>query len=875
MSLQDPVATLNAALAGRYQIRSEIGRGGMGAVYLADDLRHDRAVALKVLRPELASSLGADRFLREIRVTARLEHPHILPLLDSGDAAGQLFYVMPFVDGESLRARLARQGPLALEDVLRIARDLAGALAHAHDQGIIHRDIKPENVMLAGGHARIVDFGIARAISAVEGEGLTSAGLAIGTPAYMSPEQAAGAADARSDVYSLGCVIYEMLTGRSPFSGRSPHEILARHALDSVPSLAAARPGLPPALERAVMTALAKAPADRFATARGLAEALAPNESGDALTGSRPVPTRPRRVLIGAAVFGALVLLALLLLRPFAGGQPSAGAISRSAIAVLPFQNLSTDERHTYFSSGLHDELLTQLSKVSALRVISRTSVMRYADGKRSIREIAGELGVGSVVEGSVQVEGGRLRVNVQLIDATTDEHLWADRYDRALDDAFAIQSDVATQIVRAVGAALTNAESRGIERAPTADPEAYRLYLQAQAYWTRPGRHREEYDAAERLLIRALALDSTFALAHAALAEVDALTFLLRYDPSPERAARAIASAEAAVRLAPDLPRAHEAVGIAYGIGKGDFRGALTAFQRSAEGQPNDARLRQRIGFTRRMLGEWDSAVTAFARSTELDPHDGDMFFHLGYTQHLMRRDDDALRAFAEAQRLAPNLHSADVSRAWVYARRDGNLDSLAKVLERLPASLSLGPIGGLAVHTAALQHWRRDPAALLAVLETASGDALEWELAYHPVALYAGWAWQLRSDRPAARAAFDSARRVVQGRLARTPDDWRIQVALGLILAAQGHRDSALEIARRLEPIVVAERGYIDLKREEDRARILAQAGEAGLAVAIIERQLEGPGWLTPQVLRLDPTWDRIRNDPRFQALLRSPPR
>jgi serine/threonine-protein kinase len=558
----------------------------------------------------------------------------------------------------------------------------------------------------------------------------------------------------------------------------------------------------------------------------------------------------------------------------FRPGRPAAGPVesgfARTAIAVLPFQNLSGTPEHAYFAGGLHDELLTQLSKVAALRVISRTSVMRYAGGTTPLREIARELKVGSVVEGSIQVAGGRLRVNVQLIDAATDGHLWADRYDRTLDDAFAIQSDVAQHIVKAVGAALSSAESRGMTEAPTANAEAYRLYLQGREYFIRPGRLRQDYETAQQLYERAIEQDSGFALAHAALAEVHGLMHLLRYDPSPERLARLIEEAEIALRLAPELPKAQEAMGFAYGRGRGDFRRALASYKQAVSGLPNDARLWQRIGFSHRVLGNWEDALAGFAKSTELDPYDADLFLARGITELLTRSFDDAIRSQDRALSLAPDLHAAAIVKGWAYAHGRGQLDTLRSVLARLPESIELGPQGDVAAHRAMLHLWERNPGRLLAVLGTARGPVFESELTYRPVALYSGWAHHLRGDRAGARAAFDSARVLLDARLAQVPDDWQAVAARGLALAGMKQREPALADLRRLERWAKNPGGYIEARLSEERAMILAQLGESAAALDEIERLLQTPSMLSVPALRLDPIWDPIRDHPRFRALL-----
>ena len=830
------IERLQDALSSRDRINRELGAGGMAVVFLAEDLRHRRRVALKVLRPELAAEIGPERFLHEIETAARLTHPHILPLHDSGEAGGFLYYVMPYVEGESLRARLAREKQLPLDDALQIAREVADALSYAHSHDVVHRDIKPENILFQSGHAVVTDFGIARAIRVAGGGTLTGTGMVLGTPAYMSPEQAAGSSDVdgRSDLYSLGCVLYEMLAGQRPFMGPTAESLLHQHLTAEAPSVTNLRPAVPGWVASAVRRALAKTPADRFSPVALFAEALAYRES--------------------AATTVAMASPAAALPAP-----------ERTAIAVLPFQNLSADGPHAYFAGGLHDELLTQLAKLAALKVISRTSVMGYQGTSKPLKVIAIELGVGSVVEGSVQVVGGRLRVTVQLIDAATDAHLWAERYDRTLDDAFAIQSEVAQRVVAAVGGALTSAEQGSLAAAPSANAEAYRLYLQGREYWTRPGYLRQNYEVAQQLYERALELDPGFALAHAALSQVHGAMYWWRYDPSAARAARQREEAEAALRLAPVLPQAHAAMGLSHYWGRRDYRRALDEFAIALEGLPNDAELWWRIGAVNRRLGDWKALFAAFEKAAQLDPRSATLFMDLGNIYNRLHRYADAVGAFDRALSLAPDLQDAALQRGRTHVLWLGQLDTLRAALNRAPMDADLE-----VPNRADLLLWERNAAGLL-VLQAAHPDVIEVQDLFLPSAMYSAWAHQLRGDHPAAHAAFESARVRLDSALGELPDDWRVHAALGMALAGLGRRDEALQAAHWLEQSLVYREDAFDRPLlAQDRARILAQAGDAEAALDEIERLLAGPSFLSVHTLRLDPRWDPIRDHPRFRALL-----
>ncbi len=840
-TLSTALERLRDALADRYRIVRELGRGGMATVYLAEDLKHRRRVAIKVIDPDLAAEIGPDRFLREVEIAAQLNHPHILPLHDSGAADGQFYYVMPHIEGESLRARLDREGQLPVEDALRLAREIAGALGYAHDHGIVHRDIKPENVLLSGGMALVADFGIARATGASATQGrtqvATQAGMTLGTPRYMSPEQASdGVVDGRTDLYALACVLYEMLAGQPPFVAPTTEGVIRQHLTVEAHPVTELRPTVSRGVAAAIARGLAKLSADRYATAAGFAEALAHPESAMLAA----VPTR-------------------------------SGHECR-AIAVLPFQNLSADGPHAYFAGGLHDELLTQLAKVAALKVISRTSVMGYQGTSKLLKQIAVELGVGSVVEGSVQVLGERLRVNVQLIDAATDEHLWAERYDRTLDDAFAIQSEVAQEVVAAVGAVLTSDEQGRIAAPPTANAEAYRLYLQGRDYWTRPGYVRQNCEIAQRLYERSLGLDRDFALAHAELSQVHGQMYWLRYDPSPARAARQREEAESAMRLAPNLPQAHIAMGLVHYWGRRDYRRALDEFAIGLEGLPNDADVWLWKGAIHRRLGNWNEVLAAFETATQLNPRDADLFFDLGgNTNRFMHRYADAVQAYDQALNLAPDHHEAAIARAWTYVRWQGQLDTLRVALSRVPREAELAGGVGAAADRASLLLWERNAEGLLKMIRVERVDIFEYQDCFLPGALYAAWANQLLGDHLASEAAFNLARVRLDSALSELPDDWRVHAARGMALAGLERRDEALSEALWLQQsFVYCEDAIEGPKLAEDRARILAQAGESMAALDEIERLLAGPSGLSDHTLRLDPRWDPIREHPRFKALL-----
>jgi serine/threonine-protein kinase len=835
----------------------------MATVFLAEDLKHHRRVALKVLHPEIAATVGPDRFLREIETVAGLTHPHILPLHDSGEAEGLLYYVMPYVEGETLRERLVRAKQLPVDQAVRIAREVAGALEHAHRHGVVHRDIKPGNILLEEGHAVVADFGVARAVRDAGGEKMTATGLAVGTPVYMSPEQASGAeVDERSDLYALGCVLYEMLAGEPPLLGSTPQSTAAKRLTDRPTPLTALRDNVPTDLADVVEKALSRSPVDRYATAQEFSGALGrvPPGGQSEGVGSRG-PRRRSRFVIATISGVAVAVLALVI---GLGTLSHEAGHPRTAIAVLPFENLSPEGSNAYFAGGLHDELLTQLCKIASLTVISRTSVRPYAETEMPLQEIAEELGVGSIVEGTVQVVDDRLRVHVQLIDAATDAHLWAETYDRTLDDAFAIQSDIAGSVVSAVGGTLAASERQAMASAPTQNHEAYQLYLQARDYQHRPSARKQELSSAEQLFERALALDPDFALAHAALSELYGAMFWLKVDPAPERAEAQLREAEIALRLEPDLPEAHFAMGFCHYV-RLDWRRALEEYQIAERDMPNDAHLVERIGYVHRRMGNWDQVFEAFEKATRLDPRDADLYTDLGgISYHLVRRYEDAIRAYDRALTLAPDNHQAAHLRAWAYTSLTGRRDTFDAVLERLPKSSEWWYRG-----TLTRLFWERKADSLIHVVRMGQFPVNALDDRFEPAALTVAHAQLLKGDTAAAHLAFDSALVILDSVIVELPDDWRVHASRGKALAGLGRRAEAIEEAQWLRDCPkYSDDAMHGPDLAVDRAMILAAVGEKDAALDEIERQLAGPSWLGGYDLA-SPTWDALRNHPRFQTL------
>jgi len=536
-SLPDKIAQ---SLASRYRIERPIGRGGMATVYLAEEQHPRRQVAIKLLDPALGHGIGRERFLREIEIVSQLTHPHIVPVFSAGEVEGLLYYVMPHVTGQSLRQRL-RQGPIPLNEAVKIVYEVAEALEYAHSVEIIHRDIKPENILLEAGHAVVTDFGIARVITAVGPEHLTETGLPIGTPAYMSPEQASGEreVDGRADTYSLACVLHEILTGKR-FWVRSVDE---EAGTETIRFARALPEGFDPILRKA----LARDPSDRYATVREFSDAV--------LEAHHPIVTAERPA-IG---------------RP---GHP------RKSIAVLPFINMSADPDNEYFSDGITDDIIASLSKVPDLCVTSRTSAMHYKGSEKNVRDIGRELGVSAVLEGSVRRSGNRVRITSQLIDVNEDAHVWAETYDRDLTDIFEIQSDVAGKIAHALRARLSPEVRASINRAPTEDLEAYALYKQGVYFWNKFTL--EDGQKALKCFEQAIERDPYFALAHAGLA--DAYWALgIEQDLVPaEMFALAKGAALHALEIDRRLADAHATLGAVYSWNDWNWSAADTEFDRA-----------------------------------------------------------------------------------------------------------------------------------------------------------------------------------------------------------------------------------------------------------------------------------------------------
>ena len=618
---------LQATLGRGYKLERELAGGGMSRVFVAEERALGRRVVVKILPPDMARDVSLERFRREIQLAAGLLHPHIIPLLSAGDADGLPYYTMPFIVGESLRLRLARDWRLGHEEAARLAREVAMALDYAHRQGIVHRDIKPENILLHDGHALVTDFGIARALTrSMSVSTLTMAGVSLGTPLYMSPEQGSGESeiDGRSDIYSLGCVLYEMLVGEPPFSGKAAAAIIMRHIVDPVPRPSAIRPEIPGQLDDVVVQTLAKDAGNRFASGADLASAL-----DQALSAARPVSTPVPR---------------------FSHSTPSGTSTSPLPasdigrfVAVLPFENMSGDAENEYFSDGIHEEIIAQLSKIRGLKVISRTSVMRYKKSQQPAREIGRALGVSHLLGGTVRRAGDRVRISAQLIDPETDENIWAETYDRDMCDVFAIQSEVAEQIADRMQTRVTPGEHSRINKKPTDDVEAYNLYLLGRHHYNKvtPA----DFTKALEYYRAAIARDPSFARAYAALA--DGLFYLgagywgvRPHDTYPE----AFAAATKALEIDPLVAEAHGSLGMHYGWYEYDWTRGRAELARAVELNPSGAMLHACYAMHLAAEGRFDEALAMRDIACRLDPGAMVIRGNASWILYLTRRMDDAL---------------------------------------------------------------------------------------------------------------------------------------------------------------------------------------------------------------------------------------
>ena len=661
MQTQLPVDKLREALSGSYAIDRELGKGGMATVYLAQDEKHERLVALKILHPDLAATLGPDRFLREIKVAARLNHPHILPLHDSGEAGGFLYYVMPYVEGESLRERLDREQRLPIDEAVHHGKAIASALDYAHRQGVVHRDIKPENVMLYEGEAMVMDFGIAKAVSAAGSDTLTQTGMMIGTPAYVSPEQAAGETnlDGKSDQYSLACMVYEMVSGERPFSGASPQAIMAKRFSEAPKPLRSIIATVPESVEKAVTKAMAVESASRYATAAQFGQAL--------VSGTLVTPTDTASL-------------------------PQAQVSAAKSVAVLPFANLSTDPENEYLADGIADEIISALTKIQSLRVTSRTSSFAFKGKSEDIGEIGKKLKVSTVLEGSLRKLGNKLRVTAQLVNVADGSNLWSERYDREIQDIFEIQDDISQAIVTALRVILTEGEKKQIAKSRTDNVQAYDYYLRGRQYFHQLRRKSLEYS---RLMFnKAIEIDPEYARAYAGVA--DSCSMLYTYFDAREFNLRqADIASRKALDLEPELAEAHVARGLAVSLSK-HFDEAEREFETAMKLDPKLYEAAYWYGRALQSAGRFQEAVKMFERAVSLRPEDYQAagFLAQAYgSMGLIAERDIGLRRALKLMEDRLELNPDDARAANLAAAFHARLGDLAKAVEYADRSLGIDP--------------------------------------------------------------------------------------------------------------------------------------------------------------------------------------
>ncbi|MBC7896228.1 MAG: protein kinase [Cytophagaceae bacterium] len=866
---------LQEVVGDAYLIERELGGGGMARVFLATERSLGRRVVIKVLPPDLVSGVSRARFEREILVTANLQHPHILPVLacamcvrGPGSHDDLHYYITPYIEGESLRTRIALEGALPTRDALQILRELAGALAYAHSHGIIHRDVKPENVLLSGGHAVLADFGIASALQRVTvTQRLTATGQGPGTPGYMAPEQLvdANGADPRVDVFALGVVGFELLTGKAPFGGATPQALAASYFAEAPPSLANCASDVPAGVSAAISKAMATRPEDRFVDANEFLAALRAAE--DEVRPSVLRRWKTRGFFAGATA--AVALMALFAWR-------SQGKVSRAAaeepgrkmVAVLPFKNLGAPD-DAYFADGVTEEVTSRLASLPGLGVISRTSADQYAQSTKTLKQIAEELGADYVLEGSVRWQrtpggGGRVRVTPQLIRVSDDSHLWAHSFDADLKDVFSVQSEIAEKVAGQLAVALPGGARLHMSARPTEDLAAYDAYIRAEQIRTREMNSASAMPRAEKLLLEAVGLDAHFALAFSRLALVHMRMYEGFIDRTAPRLAQARAAADSAIALDPSLPEAHLALGRFF-EGTENLAAADSHYTIAIKGRPNDSFMLVSSAAVASRRGDLKEAVNRLRKAARLDPRSVIPNVAAAEAYGLMRDYTQAKRYLDRAMAADSDIVDTHVMKlrleVIVAADYAAARETARGMLRRFGPERSVGS-EGFDVALPALDS--TDLVALERVTASAFGGS---SVLYHywRVHLYDTWRPQL------AKVHADSLRAMRDDLVKAQPNSYRLLMASGWVSAVNG--DTAVSRAHMLRSLELAPREKDAVAWSEANyvaAQTSVKLGDHARAIALLAPMLRVPSWVTVPNLRRDPQWEPLRTNPEFRKLV-----
>jgi TolB-like protein/Tfp pilus assembly protein PilF len=871
-----------------YRLVEKIGKGGMGEVWKAIDTTLDRAVAIKILPAEFSGDAERlSRFEREAKLLASINHPSIAVVHGLHESDGIRFLAMELVPGEDLSTRL-EAGALPIEETLRVSLRIARALEAAHEQGVIHRDLKPANIrLLPRNEVKVLDFGLAKELGAgldtdavTQTSAPTQLGTMLGTPGYMSPEQARGhAVDTRADIWAFGCLLYEMLSGVSPFSGDTVSDTLAavlKEEPDALPE------GTPADVRAMVRHCLVKSVEGRLQSVSEARQVLETALSEIATAKARSGALDPGGLAARMWESSRRLVAAVILIAVFAGGGwwilgrseqnselPVAAAVDPQSVAVLPFENMSADPDGEVFTAGIHDDILTQLAKIGELKTISRTSVLEYKGSTKSISEIAGELGVASVLEGGVRRAGETVRINVKLIDAASEDSLWAESYDRELttDNIFGIQSEIAMEIATALHATLSPAERERLESAPTENLEAYDALIRGTELYKRPGALQEDLYAAEQSLIRAIELDPEFALAHARLSLVYYELYWLGGEPTTARLDQAFESARKAVELEPERAEAHLALGNCFYVSR-QYAEAFEEFALAAQMLPGHAEVADAQAYITRRVRGFEESLPLFERTLELDPRDAQIWVNLGLTHAYLGHHDDADRYYAKTLQIAPDYEEARLLAAINQCNRDATRKTCREQIVDLDSvALSQYKQTGFAWRLALQGRTYEKAFALLEPLR----EMLSYQEYDYPKNLLLAITHELTNNQEAAAEAYGLAAKTLESSVESRPDYAPHRGALGLAYAGLGRKDEAIrEGLRAVELLPIEKDAFVGSWQLGDLGFIYLRVGDYDAAAETFERYLSRPAMFSARALALDPRLEPLLDEPRFKALL-----